>query len=98
MVLRDVPDDCTVVGVPGRIVKRAGITCVGTELMHNGLPDPEEDEIAKLRAQVEALCARIDELEKGRGGSARRRAPAPRPGRLWPVRSFFLCERHRPED
>lgn len=69
VVLKDVPDDCTVVGVPGVIVKKAGIKCSKDDLMHNQLPDPETDriarlesEIAELRCQVDGLLAQIKKL------------------------------------
>lgn len=55
VVLREVPSDCTVVGVPGRIVYRSGER-VGP-LEHGRLPDSE--------AQViRALVNRIENLEK----------------------------------
>nr|WP_199290508.1 serine O-acetyltransferase [Leptolyngbya sp. FACHB-36] len=55
VVLRDVPSDCTVVGVPGRIVYRSGER-VGP-LEHGRLPDSE--------AQViRALVDRIEQLEQ----------------------------------
>ena len=63
VVLTDVPDDCTVVGVPGRIVRKKGVK-VNDELMHGDLPDPEEDEIAILRKEIESLKKQIAELKK----------------------------------
>ena len=63
VVLNDVPDDCTVVGVPGRIVRHKGIK-VKYDLQHNDLPDPEEDQIAVLRKEIEDLKKEIAELKK----------------------------------
>lgn len=63
VVLTDVPDDCTVVGVPGKVVKHKGIR-VKHELMHNELSDPEEEEICKLRKELEELRREIAELKK----------------------------------
>ena len=63
VVLKDVPDDCTVVGVPGRIVRKKGVK-VNNELMHGDLPDPEEDEMAVLRKEIEDLKKQIAELKK----------------------------------
>lgn len=55
VVLRDVPSDCTVVGVPGRIVYRSGERV--DPLEHGSLPDSE--------AQViRALVDRLDSLEQ----------------------------------
>ncbi|MDO5852870.1 MAG: serine O-acetyltransferase [Thermoplasmata archaeon] len=67
VVLIDVPDDCTVVGVPGRIVKKAGIKCTGDVLMHNQLPDPERDRIARLEGEIATLRAQLASLEKQLG-------------------------------
>lgn len=62
VVVRPVPDDATVVGVPGRIVRSHG-QAVDDDLEHGKLPDPEgqaiEDmarRIAQLEAQVRALA------------------------------------------
>jgi len=62
VVLKDVPDNCTVVGVPGRIVRRAGVR-VHEDLMHNQLPDPEEDEIGLLKKEIEELKKEIERLK-----------------------------------
>jgi len=62
VVLKDVPDNCTVVGVPGRIVRRAGVR-VNEDLMHNQLPDPEEDEISILKKEIEELKKEIEKLK-----------------------------------
>ena len=50
VVLHEVPDDCTVVGVPGRCVKMDGKRVIGATLRHDLLPDP--------------ILARLDELQK----------------------------------
>jgi len=63
VVLSDVPDDCTVVGVPGKVVRHKGVK-VNCELMHGDLPDPEEDEIVMLRKEIEELKKQIAELKK----------------------------------
>jgi serine O-acetyltransferase len=55
VVLRDVPADCTVVGIPGRIVFRSGER-VGP-LEHGSLPDSEA-------AVIRALVDRIESLEQ----------------------------------
>lgn len=60
VVLRDVPADCTVVGVPGRIVYRAGER-VGT-LEHGRLPDSEAQVIRALVDRIEALEQQVQGL------------------------------------
>jgi serine O-acetyltransferase len=74
VVLRDVPADCTVVGIPGRIVYRAGER-VGP-LDHGRLPDSEAqviralvDRIEALEQQVQGLNPPVEEPELVRAGS-----------------------------
>ena len=54
VVIEDVPENSTVVGVPGRVVHRAVIDKDGN-LMHNRIPDPITCEINKLKAELEIL-------------------------------------------
>lgn len=54
VVVEDVPEHSTVVGIPGRIVHRAVIDNNGN-LMHNRIPDPVRCEINKLKAEIEIL-------------------------------------------
>ncbi|MBE9046071.1 serine O-acetyltransferase [Pleurocapsales cyanobacterium LEGE 10410] len=59
IVLRDVPDNSTVVGVPGRIVSRTGHGC---PLEHGKLPDPEAKIIRSLLDRIESLEQKIQKL------------------------------------
>ncbi|HEY9644175.1 MAG TPA: serine O-acetyltransferase [Coleofasciculaceae cyanobacterium] len=61
VVLRDVPSDCTVVGIPGRIVYRAGER-VGP-LDHGRLPDSEAQVIRALVDRIENLEQKILSLQ-----------------------------------
>ena len=54
VVVEDVPECSTVVGVPGRVVHRAVVDNNGN-LMHNRIPDPIRCEINKLKAEIEML-------------------------------------------
>ena len=54
VVLRDVPENSTVVGVPGRIVR-----VNGEKLDHVHTPDPVELEIQELRNRLQALEAEL---------------------------------------
>ena len=63
VVLKDVPDDCTVVGVPGRIVRRAGVRTNDQDLNHNDLPDPMKEKIAELEGQIADLKKQIEDLK-----------------------------------
>ncbi len=52
VVVHPVPDNSTVVGVPGRVVRSRGN---GGTLEHGQLPDPEGQDIEDLKARVEKL-------------------------------------------
>ena len=54
VVVDDVPENSTVVGVPGRVVHRQFITSEGV-LMHNRIPDPVKCDINRLKYEVEEL-------------------------------------------
>jgi serine O-acetyltransferase len=60
VVLGDVPSDCTVVGVPGRIVYRSGVRV--DPLEHGKLPDSEAAVIRALVDRIEALEQQVEEL------------------------------------
>ncbi len=60
VVLRDVPSDCTVVGVPGRIVYRSGVRV--NPLEHGNLPDSEALVIRTLVDRIELLEQEIQKL------------------------------------
>ena len=61
VVLRDVPSDCTVVGVPGRIVYRSGARVAPLE--HNNLPDSEAQVIRALVDRISSLETEIQNLK-----------------------------------
>ncbi len=61
VVLRAVPSDCTVVGIPGRIVHRSGER-VGP-LEHGRLPDSEAQVIRALVDRIEALEQLVNGLK-----------------------------------
>lgn len=61
VVLKEVPDNATVVGVPGRVVRINGER---VDDLDQNLPDPVKDEITRLVSEIEKLTARIAELEK----------------------------------
>ncbi|MBD2503535.1 serine O-acetyltransferase [Anabaena azotica] len=61
VVLRDVPSNCTVVGIPGRIVYRSGAKV--DPLEHNNLPDSEAQVIRALVDRIEVLELQIQALQ-----------------------------------
>ncbi len=54
VVVDDVPEHCTVVGVPGRVVQQKFMNSDGI-LMHNRIPDPIKCEINRLKYEVQEL-------------------------------------------
>jgi serine O-acetyltransferase len=66
VVLRDVPSDCTVVGVPGRIIYRSGVKV--SPLEHNNLPDCEAEVIRALVDRIESLEQQIQQLQQQSSG------------------------------
>jgi serine O-acetyltransferase len=69
VVLRNVPANCTVVGVPGRVVvqdgrKIASMHGDSIDLRHNVLPDPVGETLLSLEQKVADLVRRIAELEE----------------------------------
>jgi len=67
VVLKSVPPNCTVVGVPGRVVVREGKKLTLEEqLAHGDLPDPEVQFFTCLQRKIEELEKRLEKLEKER--------------------------------
>ena len=64
VVIKEVPPNCTVVGVPGRIVKRNDVKVPRIEMNQVDLPDPVMDSLAELRQENEMLRAQVLELTK----------------------------------
>ncbi|TCL70718.1 serine O-acetyltransferase [Hydrogenispora ethanolica] len=63
VVLREVPPNTTVVGVPGRVVVQNGVRVNGPDLAHNNLPDPVAQMLQCLQHKINELETRIEELE-----------------------------------
>ena len=61
VVIHPVPDNATVVGVPGKVV-RSNARQPDSQLEHGDLPDPEGQAIADLSARVEQLEALVRSL------------------------------------
>ncbi|MCE5203376.1 MAG: serine O-acetyltransferase [Actinomycetia bacterium] len=59
VVIQDVPQDCTVVGVPGRIVVREGSRVEAIDLHHEDLPDPVVEMFRTLQRRIERLEGRL---------------------------------------
>jgi serine O-acetyltransferase len=67
VVVKDVPPNSTVVGIPGRVVLQDGKPLASSNPRpHVDLPDPNAPLLAALADRIEALEERLAELEKAR--------------------------------
>lgn len=64
VVLSEVPPNSTVVGVPGRVVKRDNVRIPTEEMDQVHLPDPVLNDISELRDENKSLKEELDELRK----------------------------------
>jgi serine O-acetyltransferase len=63
VVLNEVPPNCTVVGIPGRVVRRNNqkvCPCETLDQIH--LPDPVKMEMCKLLTRIEVLEQKVDKI------------------------------------
>ncbi|GGA88493.1 serine O-acetyltransferase [Ornithinibacillus halotolerans] len=65
VVLKDVPDNSTVVGIPGKVVVQDGKR-VSRDLEHHKLPDPIEDKCIALQKQIDLLKEEIAMMKEGK--------------------------------
>lgn len=61
VVLNEIPDNCTAVGAPARIVRRDGVK-VTQDLDQIHIPDPVSQELCRLRARIDALEKKTDNI------------------------------------
>ena len=64
VVLEEVPPNCTVVGVPGRVVKRDNIKIPRSDMDQCHLPDPVKEDITILQRENAELVNRVLDLER----------------------------------
>ncbi len=64
VVIRDVPEHSTVVGVPGRITRTKDRYFPGIKLDHTHLPDPLTERLEKLQHEIDALEQHLKEHRK----------------------------------
>jgi serine O-acetyltransferase len=65
VVLQDVPDHSTVVGIPGRIVRIKDERVADDALMdHIHIPDPIADKLIELQVQIDAMRKEMENIKK----------------------------------
>ncbi|MDZ4167057.1 MAG: serine O-acetyltransferase [Coriobacteriia bacterium] len=72
VVIADVPPNCTVVGIPGRVVVREGRRVDTIDLHHEDLPDPVVEMYRALQRRMDRLESRLaaDEDTSAEAGTA----------------------------
>lgn len=63
VVIKEVPPNCTVVGVPGQIVKCNNVHVPREDMDQCDLPDPIHEDIEDLEKENRTLCDRLVDLE-----------------------------------
>lgn len=63
VVLKEVPPNSTVVGIPGRVVMQDGIK-IRRDLDHINLPDPVADKLKELEEEIKLLRNEIETLKQ----------------------------------
>jgi serine O-acetyltransferase len=79
VVVNDVPPNCTVVGIPGRVVVREGRKLDAIDLHHEDLPDPVVEMFRCMQRRIDRLEARLagdEDASIGRGEPGFPAAPA----------------------
>ena len=74
VVLKEVPPNCTVVGVPGRVVKQDHVKVPRSDMDQVNLPDPVMEELDALRKENAELNRQVYELEEKARQKAARKA------------------------
>ncbi|RIW30011.1 serine O-acetyltransferase [Bacillus salacetis] len=64
VVLKDVPPNSTVVGIPGRVVIKDGVKVKGKDFNHTDLPDPVADRCNDLENQILVLKKMLTEAQQ----------------------------------
>lgn len=63
VVVDSVPENSTVVGIPGRIVRQKLL--IQGQLMHNRIPDPITCQMNRMKYEIQDIKEQIEEIKKG---------------------------------
>lgn len=61
--MQDVPQNSTVVGIPGKVVVQDGVKVRG-DLDHRNLPDPVSDKFKIMEKEIERLREEVEKLKR----------------------------------
>ena len=62
VVLNEIPDNCTAVGIPAKVVRREGVKVDDLDQIH--IPDPVAQQISRLEQRLAELEAKVQEQKK----------------------------------
>ena len=62
VVLDEIPENSTAVGIPARVVRRAGIKCDDLDQIH--IPDPVSQELCRLEVKIKKLEDELENIKK----------------------------------
>ncbi len=62
VVLQDIPENSTAVGVPAQVVRRNGVRIDNLDQIH--VPNPVQEEIERLQSQIDELTALLEQEKK----------------------------------
>jgi serine O-acetyltransferase len=65
VVLRDVPPNSTVVGIPGKVVIKDGVK-LKKDLNHSDLPDPVSDRLVEMEKKLQEMQVELEDLRRER--------------------------------
>jgi len=68
VVIRDVPSDSTVVGIPGRIAKKQGKKVIGINIDYTNLPDPLMERLENLQQEIDLIEKEIKIHKESKSG------------------------------
>ena len=63
MVLQDIPENCTAVGIPARIVRKGSVKTADLDQIH--IPDPVSQELCRLQHRIDMLEKAQNEMKNG---------------------------------
>ena len=69
VVLKEVPPNSTVVGIPGKVVFQDGVKVKGGDLDHDKLPDPISDRFKELEEEISALRIEVEYYKHQQSGN-----------------------------
>ncbi len=69
VVIKDAPPNSTVVGVPGRIVRKEGKKIPGISLDHTSLPDPIAQRLDRLQDEIDHIEEEIKDYHRKKYGN-----------------------------